>query len=182
MPWRPALIPVLRPRPRLASAAVASPTCASHWQSRLLGWPADRRLLRDNAAAPNQADHDTRPDNEGQHESVHGVPRRCPAADRGLGVGKIQKVENDELRDESVFRRHQHRGPCHRGRNHTKGISSVTLSSAISGIFQAPVDRAEKRDDLEDDRGQPKNRRQSGGESPTTAPYPIWIGSIMDRS
>lgn len=106
-----------------------------------------RHALRDPLAADQTRD-DAGSDNERQHEPVHAVPVRSPAARRRTCVVIVQESERQELRDQSVLDGEQQRRPRHRRRDATSRISAEPMLSTISCPLQTPVDSTQERQNL----------------------------------
>jgi hypothetical protein len=101
-----------------------------------------------NLASTDQGRNDTGSDNEGQDESVGGVPRRSPTPGRCARVGVVEESEGEELCDQTHFSRQEEGRPRNSRSNYSDGISRVALVTTKTCPFQAPVDSTKERDYL----------------------------------
>jgi hypothetical protein len=101
-----------------------------------------------NLSAANQRRDDGGADDEGQDEAVDAVPRRSPAALGGTGVGVVEEVEDEELRDQGVFHWEQEGGPGEGGGEDTDGVAAVAVVAIVAAELKTPVDCAEEGEDL----------------------------------
>ncbi len=101
-----------------------------------------------NLTSTDQADHNTGADDESQDEAVRGIPRWSPTPDGRTRIRKVQEVEGEELRDESILHRQEHRRPSDGGRDHTDRVSSVTHMSTVPRPLETPMNGAEEGENL----------------------------------
>ena len=97
-----------------------------------------------NLTSSDQADHDTGANDEGKDEAIGGIPLWSPSTNCRTRIRKVQEVEGEELRDESIFHRQKHRRPSDGRRSHTDRISSVTMISTVACPLETPMNSAEK--------------------------------------
>lgn len=102
-----------------------------------------------NLAASDQTDDDRRADDECQHKTVRRVPRGKPATNGSACIRKVEECEGRELGDERIFDRHDECGPRDGGCNDSVHVPAVAVISSVSCVFEAPVNSAEERNNLQ---------------------------------
>lgn len=113
-----------------------------------VGWTRETPNAIRDLTTTDQGYHNGGADNEGENESVDTVPLWSPATLRCTGVGVVEEVEDQELRDESVLDWQENGRPGERSRDDTNGVSRVTLFTAVLGPFETPVNGSKEGDDL----------------------------------
>ena len=101
-----------------------------------------------NLASTDQGRYNAGSDNEGQDESVGGVPRRSPTPGRCARVGVVEESEGEKLCDQAHFSGQEECRPRNSRSNYSDGISRVALVTTKTCPFQAPVDSTKERDYL----------------------------------